>query len=308
MMNPDDCGAEWSGEPHPHRCGMPYVHVGNRHTCRCGAEWLEHGRTAPGLRSENDDRSAGTEAHARGVPRHENPHPATFASAQPRLGWQVGWDAAADATPGNVEGRVLAADEAASPWEDRPYLPLTDKAFEWAASAHQGQVDKIGEPYIEHPKRVSRAVYEATGSDEATAVALLHDVVEDTPVTLDQLRETGFPERVVAAVDAISKRKGEPFAAYYERVKANDLALVVKWHDVADNAAPRRLAKVAPDTRERLREKYERAKTLLATPENDEPALPIFGRKCVVCHLPINPDLRGCPDHPACDQEATDGA
>lgn len=155
-------------------------------------------------------------------------------------------------------------------WEDRPYLPLTDKAFEWAASAHSGQVDKIGEPYIGHPRRVSIAVYEATGSDEATAVALLHDVVEDTPVTLDQLRGTGFPERVVEAVDAISKRKGEGFDAYYERVKANDLALVVKWHDVADNADPRRLAKVAPDTQERLRAKYERARAILTTPARNE--------------------------------------
>lgn len=149
-------------------------------------------------------------------------------------------------------------------WDDRPFLPLADKAFEWAASAHQGQVDKIGEPYLGHPKRVARAVYEATGSDEATAVAWLHDVVEDSPVTLDQLRGTGFPERVVEAVDAISKRKGESFADYYERVKANPLALVVKWHDVADNADPRRLAKVAPDTQDRLRAKYERARALLA--------------------------------------------
>jgi hypothetical protein len=71
---------------------------------------------------------------------------------------------------------------------------------------------------------------------------------------------------VVAAVDAISKRKGEAFTAYYERVKADPIALVVKWHDVADNADPARLALVAPDTRDRLREKYERAKALLSTP------------------------------------------
>ena len=70
----------------------------------------------------------------------------------------------------------------------------------------------------------------------------------------------------VTAVDAISKRAGEPFRAYYERVKANDLAVVVKWHDVADNADPARLALVAPDTQERLRAKYGRARAMLAAP------------------------------------------
>ena len=132
-----------------------------------------------------------------------------------------------------------------------------------ATRAHDGQVDKVGQPYIYHPARVAAAVYADGCDDEAQAVAWLHDVVEDTPITLDDLRREGFSERVVEAVDAITKRKGEAFADYYERVKANPVALVVKWHDVADNADPARLAKVAPDTRERLQAKYERAKVML---------------------------------------------
>lgn len=132
-----------------------------------------------------------------------------------------------------------------------------------AMSAHHGQVDKIGEPYIGHPARIAAAVRSDGYSDEVEAVAWLHDVVEDTPVTLDHLRRYGFTPAVVGAVDAISKRKGEGFEAYYERVKADPIALVVKWHDVADNADPARLAKVAPDTRERLRAKYERAREVL---------------------------------------------
>lgn len=132
-----------------------------------------------------------------------------------------------------------------------------------AVEAHAQQVDKVGKPYIGHPARIAAAIRAGGYSDEVEAVAWLHDVVEDTPWTLDQLRDLGFSEAVVSAVDAISKRKGEPFAAYYERVKANPMALVVKWHDVADNADPERLALVAPDTRERLRAKYERAKTIL---------------------------------------------
>jgi hypothetical protein len=177
-------------------------------------------------------------------------------------------------------------------------------AREVAQSAHIGQVDKIGESYIGHPARVAAAVRSETGNDEATAVAWLHDVVEDCPVTLDDLREYGFTEAVVQAVDAISKRKGESFADYYERVKANPLALVVKWHDVADNADPRRLAKVAPDTRERLRVKYEKAKALLAKAETVEPLLGFNTttvKQMCPCSLASRPHFRTdrCPPEKA---------
>lgn len=141
-----------------------------------------------------------------------------------------------------------------------------NKARALAAAAHAGQVDKVGEPYIGHPARVVQGVLMSGVTDlNAVAVAWLHDVVEDTDITLDDLRTIGFSHRVVDAVDAITKRKGEAFEDYYERVKANPLALVVKWHDVADNADPARLAKVAPDTQDRLRAKYERARELLAS-------------------------------------------
>lgn len=134
-----------------------------------------------------------------------------------------------------------------------------------AAHYHEGQVDKIGEPYIGHPARVAAAVRDAGFGHDVQAVAWLHDVVEDTELSLSALR-LAVPASVANAVDAITKRHGEKFADYYERVKANPLALAVKWHDVADNADPRRLAKVAPDTRDRLRAKYERAKALLVGP------------------------------------------
>lgn len=141
---------------------------------------------------------------------------------------------------------------------------LPERAAVLAAAAHQGQTDKVGEPYIEHPARVAQAVLDATGDEYATAVAWLHDVVEDTDVTLEDLYDLGYPPEILDAVNAISKRKGEKFTDYYERVKANDLALVVKWHDVADNSNPARLARVAPDTRDRLRAKYERARAILS--------------------------------------------
>ena len=141
---------------------------------------------------------------------------------------------------------------------------MSQRARIVATGAHEGQVDKIGEAYIGHPTRIAAAIRREGYSDEVEAVAWLHDVVEDTAVTLEMLAMV-FPPAVVQAVDAISKRKGEKFEAYYERVKADPIALVVKWHDIADNADPARLAKVAPDTRDRLRTKYERARALLSS-------------------------------------------
>jgi (p)ppGpp synthase/HD superfamily hydrolase len=138
-------------------------------------------------------------------------------------------------------------------------------AIHTAQLAHQDQVDKIGEPYINHPYRVAAACDLAGFGEDVITAAWLHDVVEDTAVTLDSLRPL-LPASVVDALDALTKRKGEPFGAYYERVKADPIATVVKWFDVADNADPRRLAKVAPDTQDRLRDKYERARALLTDP------------------------------------------
>lgn len=85
-------------------------------------------------------------------------------------------------------------------------MDLTTKAEALARAAHEGQVDKSGAPYATHPERVAARVSE---DDELVAIAWLHDVVEDTPITLDDLRGREFPESVVAAVDALTKRAGE---------------------------------------------------------------------------------------------------
>lgn len=136
-----------------------------------------------------------------------------------------------------------------------------------ATEAHTGQVDKAGQPYINHPARVaSRA---ARVGAEAEAVGWLHDVVEDTTVTLEELRTAGLPESVVTAVDALTRRDGEEPEQYYQRVAGDRLAHVVKHADMADNTNPTRLARLDDDTRNRLLAKYEHARTLLAgLPEN----------------------------------------
>lgn len=139
--------------------------------------------------------------------------------------------------------------------------PRVQRAFAFAKRAHEGQIDKVGDPYIGHPMRVASSV---TGVDEKI-VAALHDVVEDCDVTLDDLRAEGYSEEIVAAVDALSKREGESLEESMARVIVNALAKTVKYADVADNSNPERTAKLDPDTRERLAEKYARTLALLDT-------------------------------------------
>ena len=131
-----------------------------------------------------------------------------------------------------------------------------------AREAHAGQVDKSGADYIGHPLRVMDAV-ETT---EAKTVAVLHDVVEDTPITIDDLRAGGFSEPVLAAVDAVTKRKGETLAESMARVVAIPLARTVKLADVADNSDPSRLALLPIVDRARLQKKYAQTLELLGEP------------------------------------------
>src|SRR5437764_1310945 len=95
-----------------------------------------------------------------------------------------------------------------------------ERALQIAAKAHEGQKDKGGLPYILHPLRVMMRVE----GEEAQIVAVLHDVVEDTPVTADDLRQAGFSERVLAAVLCVTHRKDEPYADYVVRCKGNEVA------------------------------------------------------------------------------------
>lgn len=133
------------------------------------------------------------------------------------------------------------------------------RAEQIARAAHEGQVDKTGHPYITHPQRVAARV---RGDDLAEAVAWLHDVVEDTTVTLDDLARE-FPPAVVDAVDALTRRPDQ--SDYYDQVQADDLALRVKLADIDDNTDPDRMAQLDPTTRNRLIAKYTAARKRLET-------------------------------------------
>jgi (p)ppGpp synthase/HD superfamily hydrolase len=115
-------------------------------------------------------------------------------------------------------------------------MATLETALRIAARAHEGQKDKNGQPYILHPLRVMNAVE----GEEAKVVAVLHDVVEDSPTTADDLRREGFTEAVVAAVLCVTHPKDESYADYVVRCKANALARQVKLADLEDNSRPSR--------------------------------------------------------------------
>lgn len=126
-----------------------------------------------------------------------------------------------------------------------------------ATKAHEGQVDKVGDPYIGHPARIAASLPES--EVDGRIVAWLHDVVEDTTVTLNDLEQAGFPSEIIVAVDAITHRDDESNDEYYARVRANPIALRVKLADIADNSNEERRARLDPETAERLRVKYKEA-------------------------------------------------
>lgn len=134
----------------------------------------------------------------------------------------------------------------------KPHFGLYE-AIKLAKKAHETQLDKEGKPYFFHPITVMAML----DTEVEMIVGVLHDVVEDTPVTLDHLRETGASEEIISAVDAISKRKDEELETYWDRVIANPLARRVKLMDATHNADPRRLAQFeSEEKREKFRTKY----------------------------------------------------
>jgi (p)ppGpp synthase/HD superfamily hydrolase len=141
----------------------------------------------------------------------------------------------------------------------------TRSALDIAMAAHAGQTDKADRPYIGHPTRVSAHVSRLYPNCPVGVIetAILHDVLEDTRVGVDDLRERGVSEPVIEAVVALTKVPGESAEDYYARVRENAWARMVKHADITDNTDPERLALLDDETRERLESKYARARELL---------------------------------------------
>jgi len=111
------------------------------------------------------------------------------------------------------------------------YSDKIKKALNLAYEAHRGQYDKAGYPYIFHPYHLA----EQMRTEDEVVVALLHDVVEDTAVTLEDLRREGFGDAVIEALGLLTHREDVPYADYIEAIKHNRLARAVKLADLRHN-------------------------------------------------------------------------
>ena len=130
-----------------------------------------------------------------------------------------------------------------------------EKAIAIALRVHRGQLDRSGKPYILHPLRVMMAMDTET---EMTA-AVLHDVIEDSPTTLEDLREEGFSDEVLEAVRLMTHDKEQvSYQEYVRRLKPDPIARKIKMADLRHNMDIRRMAKVGEKERERL-ERYRAA-------------------------------------------------
>ena len=138
------------------------------------------------------------------------------------------------------------------------YTDLTKKALKLCFAAHKEQVDRSGLPYVFHPFHLA----EQMPDELTTIVALLHDVVEDTDITLDDLREMGFPAEAVEAIALMTHDKRVAYMDYVTEIKKNPIARTVKLADLRHNSDVSRLDAVDAKAAERL-EKYRTAIRLL---------------------------------------------
>ena len=148
------------------------------------------------------------------------------------------------------------------------YTDLTKKAMKISFQAHKDQLDKSGLPYVFHPFHLAEQMDE----QYAVCVALLHDVVEDSDVTYDDLRGEGFPETVINAIAEMTHDDGTPYMEYVRRLKSNPLAKKVKLADLRHNSDLSRLDSVTPADAERAK-KYQQAIALLESEEDPNVAI-----------------------------------
>ena len=134
---------------------------------------------------------------------------------------------------------------------DRASHPDLGQSIEVMRAAHEGQIDKCGRPYYLHPLRVAMRLMQCT--PEERHAALLHDVVEDTLVTMEHLREMGYSDEVLELVNLLTRRKpaGETHNEYVERLvkSGNAKALRVKLADLYDNMSPARTRELPREVR-----------------------------------------------------------
>ena len=137
-------------------------------------------------------------------------------------------------------------------------MSVVEKALQIALDAHSGQVDKAGMPYIMHPI----AVASQQKSTDAFAAALLHDVMEDSEYTAEDLRANEIPEHIIEALLLLTHEEGEPYMDYVRKLKSNEIARAVKLADLEHNSKLERLPKITEADIAR-KQKYAEAMAIL---------------------------------------------
>jgi (p)ppGpp synthase/HD superfamily hydrolase len=136
------------------------------------------------------------------------------------------------------------------------------RAIAFAAKAHEGQVDKGGEEYILHPLRVMLETRWSKGTENQQIAAVLHDVVEDTDRTLTEVY-AWFGLEVEILVDALTKRDGETYFEYIDRLVQTPGATLIKSWDVSDNLQPNRMMALEEKEREGMTKRYRKTQNIL---------------------------------------------
>ena len=138
------------------------------------------------------------------------------------------------------------------------YTPKTKRALKLCFEAHNNQMDKSGIPYVYHPFHVAEQMTDET----STIAALLHDVVEDTPYTMEDVAVMGFGDEVMSALALLTHDETVPYLEYVAMLRSNPVARAVKRVDLIHNSDESRLDEITQKDRERL-QKYQAALAIL---------------------------------------------
>ena len=133
-------------------------------------------------------------------------------------------------------------------------MDLLNKAIGIAVTAHDGQIDKAGKPYILHPLRVMLSV----SIESERICAVLHDIIEDTEITIEKLAQLGFSDEILTVLQLLTKQQGESYEEFISRLLLNPVACHVKLADLCDNMDLTRIAEPSQKDFDRVK-KYELA-------------------------------------------------
>lgn len=146
---------------------------------------------------------------------------------------------------------------------------MLEKAIAIAVEAHRGQIDKAGKPYILHPMRVMLA----GKTEEEMICGILHDVIEDTPVSIEMLKEEGFSDTILDALARLTHDRSVPYQVYIEAIPPNPLAIQVKLYDLHDNLNRERLGILTQEDERRMTKYKKSQEYLLRFLENNRISL-----------------------------------